>query len=1112
SGSGSGSDSGSAAMSAHKYPATPAQTRKPAVSAVSTGKRFGLSPMSDSASSLSDDGSGAVGMDVVEQVVRLAASPGPEPASGMEPLPAALKHSPTKTHLMQATFFGGDDSEDATGPAPGSAPGPAPIFPWARPAGGVSTPSRGSPAPATTPAPDASRVLGGRVAVSSPSWTQYGSPLKPAGNGAAASRRTAAAVRVAEQSAQTAAEVAASAASFVPRDHVAPPREASLAHGLEGSTFDAGLAMARSFRVSWGPGGLIAFPVVGRVAQRGAGSAASRLLDVGGAKAGVYGGPSFFNAKVTRVVVNGDTGVVASGSAGDALGPRTLDEIAGSDALRPYLVSFLEQYDKAEYAEAWVAMGAYAASGDEATRSSLGVALYARYVECATASLPDVAIAIERHARAEGLTSEAVMRSANVSLFAGVRGIVGEFLSSAWIGAFLDSDEGAAMSAAAAVSREYLPLLEVALATSWVGADDMPNAAPEAGIVSAGELVDALPEYVTALEASVAVAGADLSLLHMQQVYELVDALWGHASSVIDGYGAPDGPAAGQSALSLPSPEAKALEVYHDSVKRTTQLSEWLARAVSAAVEAHANAAGNELDGAEVLLEQLFAALSGCQLSTAAQHALALRDFRLATVLAQTPGSPTNTADVAAQLALWRELGADKYVAPKLFRIYALLAGDAVTTAAGLDWKRALGLQLWFGSAPNATIASVLDAYTREWRNPTLDLVAPPLAHYLESGAVAPEANSAAEAAAAVAALADEPARLDTAYHLLHLYCGEGGDALEKVLLPTTASQWGLDERMPWTLYRILRGLGYADLRPAQAYKLHGSFAAQLENVGLWEWGVFVLLHLPEGERRRAAVLALLERHVRPESLTPERQSFLVETLGLPRAWLHHASAVAALYDGDYEAVARHWLEAGEPSRAHEVIVSKLAPQAVLDEDSGVVLELLEAVEAEADRVSGWAARGWVFLTYLRAVPEVEFIVVQLPDELSALKASNATSGQRQLHTQLVELDGQLSHLAMVLSQSEWAAFAATALVVQVCGTEMATRTALLLARIKATLQAVNDSVALSQLSDSLSSANMMHGSGMLQVELALSAPLPPNYRISVLNNMAYEYAKMIEV
>lgn len=55
------------------------------------------------------------------------------------------------------------------------------------------------------------------------------------------------------------------------------------------------------------------------------------------------------------------------------------------------------------------------------------------------------------------------------------------------------------------------------------------------------------------------------------------------------------------------------------------------------------------------------------------------------------------------------------HIAPAMRQVYSLLAGDVDGVAPalpGLDWRRALGLQLWYGTAPGAGVAEAVETYS----------------------------------------------------------------------------------------------------------------------------------------------------------------------------------------------------------------------------------------------------------------------------------------------------------------------------------------------------------------------------------------------------------------
>ena len=87
----------------------------------------------------------------------------------------------------------------------------------------------------------------------------------------------------------------------------------------------------------------------------------------------------------------------------------------------------------------------------------------------------------------------------------------------------------------------------------------------------------------------------------------------------------------------------------------------------------------------------------------------------------------------------------------------------------------------------------------------------------------------------------------------------------------------------------------------ARSDDLHASFASQLDAVGLWQWAIFVLLHLTDPDRRRALCKEVLGRNVVPsDEDSAEREVFLQERLGVPLTWIAEAKAVRASVENNF--------------------------------------------------------------------------------------------------------------------------------------------------------------------------------------------------------------------
>lgn len=167
----------------------------------------------------------------------------------------------------------------------------------------------------------------------------------------------------------------------------------------------------------------------------------------------------------------------------------------------------------------------------------------------------------------------------------------------------------------------------------------------------------------------------------------------------------------------------------------STPCSHWLRDQARPQVKAEALASYQPGPAAasDSVAARLLALLSGHQLSAAAVLAACSGNVRLATLLAQAGTKGVGQAELAQQLQTWQETGCDRHISTGLRHVYQLLAGqvEAVTPSLNLDWRRALGLHLWYGCQPTASVAEALAAYTTAVE---AGAAPPPLPLYAERG------------------------------------------------------------------------------------------------------------------------------------------------------------------------------------------------------------------------------------------------------------------------------------------------------------------------------------------------------------------------------------------
>ncbi|TRM65718.1 nuclear protein 96-domain-containing protein [Schizophyllum amplum] len=431
------------------------------------------------------------------------------------------------------------------------------------------------------------------------------------------------------------------------------------------------------------------------------------------------------------------------------------------------------------------------------------------------------------------------------------------------------------------------------------------------------------------------------------------------------------------------------------NLHRKAALSSWLQEAVSPTVSASL-AEGSPTDP-KTSIVNAFTLLTGNQVEEACEEAMNAGFFNLATLISQAGGDDAFRADLQQQLQIWREQSIPVDVAVK--RIYALLAGnealgDGLDVTDGLDWKRVLGLHLWYFHPAGDSVTDVF----REFR--TLNLQHTP--HYIE------DIDSAAWTGV-WSVRRDAPLPPDGMYQLIQLYA-DPAVSLSQALEPLSFSPSPLDVGLLWHLYiimsRCLRQRDLADREEVQftseysleddaeieghspsADLLTSSYAHQLEGEGMVQEAAFVLLHVEGSAGRERAIRDLL---VRSAPLLDEwMQRGLIGSLRLPHAWVDEARATYALYNDDMFGAYELYLSAGHRDPAHDIAVRHLAPDAILRRDYALLTELLEPFVGKP--VESWQVRGKILMDYAHIMQRLPQLAAHhardaVPDAVEALE------------------------------------------------------------------------------------------------------------------------------
>ncbi|KAI8869403.1 hypothetical protein GQ42DRAFT_163461 [Ramicandelaber brevisporus] len=116
------------------------------------------------------------------------------------------------------------------------------------------------------------------------------------------------------------------------------------------------------------------------------------------------------------------------------------------------------------------------------------------------------------------------------------------------------------------------------------------------------------------------------------------------------------------------------------------------------------------------------------------------------------------------------------------------------------------------------------------------------------------------------------------------------------------------------------------------------------------------------------------------EPFISDLERFLVERLLVPRQWLHLAYAARSIASDNPASAAIHYLLAGQYADAHSVVVTRVAPDAIIRGDHTTLFVLLQSLSPEATGgvlVPKWNVRGAVYLSYVLTMRRAQRVLDQ---------------------------------------------------------------------------------------------------------------------------------------
>ncbi|KAG0018263.1 hypothetical protein BGZ80_007386 [Entomortierella chlamydospora] len=423
----------------------------------------------------------------------------------------------------------------------------------------------------------------------------------------------------------------------------------------------------------------------------------------------------------------------------------------------------------------------------------------------------------------------------------------------------------------------------------------------------------------------------------------------------------------------------KSAQESYESIGRRTRCGNWLSYVLKPLLEADMRRI--EIEGGPLAKEEaIFSLLASNKRQMASVAAVQSKNLRLATLIAQSGRGSQPLLGLENQMKFFKELGIEGSIPVSYLKIYALLSGaldvniapkgsPAVYVTDGLDWRQVFGLYLWHNCIPGANLQQAVDQYAAS------------MAMRKSVARPAPWHQKNVEGC--------DPEHYDFLFQLI-VHSTLPSKALEDALHPLGMTPASLDYRQSWIFYMLLcQSLQVSRFRSEASHaKICQNFLFQLENLGLWEWAVFVALHLESASSRETAVRHLLERHVDlpvpPSTSTNsatavdydrwefegEKNTFLINTLRIPETWLWNARATRAKYQGELFLEVFSLLKGGEHQKGHSLILSSLAPVSILQGDLRTLGKVLNMVDQ--NKVYGWETGGSIYQEYLECCSDFE--------------------------------------------------------------------------------------------------------------------------------------------
>lgn len=209
----------------------------------------------------------------------------------------------------------------------------------------------------------------------------------------------------------------------------------------------------------------------------------------------------------------------------------------------------------------------------------------------------------------------------------------------------------------------------------------------------------------------------------------------------------------------------------------------------------------------------------------------------------------------------------------------------------------------------------------------------------------------------------------DVLYQIFLLY-KSSTHRLSTALNPATHTDDPLDYRLSWLLLQLFLSLDVGLIEQSEVNHLCTSFSAQLEDLGLWEWAVFVLLYLEDNSTKANLVMGILDRNLSIDDGDlnegqREAVELVVNDMKLPPEWIHTVKGHKTMSAERYFEAFNHFTLAEEFVTANDLFVKQILSKLFINEQYDVIRKLSDKLKPACKDILHWRNETGLILDYL---------------------------------------------------------------------------------------------------------------------------------------------------